>query len=129
MRYICKRLLKDIADGDAACKHEEEYNKLIQFCSFYPDVDIKVEDTLIMIEKQWTSIARVIVNECRENQIIPTLFAATKNIMEAYAKVDPEIPKYHAVWLDVVINELESRRDSSFFYFIVFSIFIFYISK
>ena len=129
MRYICRRLLNDIVGGGASCKHEEEYNRLVQYSSYYPDVDIQVEDTLIGIEIQWTTIAKAIVNGCRECQIIPTLFAATKAIMEAYAKVDPEIPRYHALWLDEVINELESRKDSSFFYFLVFTMLIFYISK
>ena len=129
MRYICKRLLNDIVDGDVSCKHEEEYDRLVQYSSNYPDLHIQVMDTLIEIEKQWTSIARVIVTECRENLIIPTLFAATKNIMESYAKVDPEIARYHALWLDVVINELESRKDSSFFYFLILTLLIFYISK
>ena len=129
MRYICKRLLWDTIGGESSCKHEEEYDKLCRYSLHYPNVDIKVEDTLIMIEKQWTSIARVIVTECRASQIIPTLFAATKNIMETYAKVDSEIPRYHAIWLDVVIEELENRKDSSFFYFLVFSVLIFYISK
>ena len=129
MRYICKRLLNDIVDGDVSCKHEEEYDRLVQYSSYYPDLHIQVMDTLIEIEKQWTSIARVIVTECRENLIIPTLFAATKNIMESYAKVDPEIARYHALWLDVVINELESRKDSSFFYFLILTLLIFYISK
>ena len=130
MRYICEQLLNDITGSDnIACNHEEEYKKLCRYSLHYPDIDIKIEDSIELIEKQWTSIARVIVNECRENQIIPTLFAATKNIMGRYAKVDVEIPRYHVLWLDAVINELESRKDSSFFYFIVFSVFIFYISK
>ena len=129
MRYICKRLLNDIVGGGISCKHEEQYNRLVQYSSHYPNVDLQVVHTLIEIEKQWVTIARVIINECRENQIIPTLFAATKNIMETYAKVDSEIPRYHAMWLDAVIEELENRRDSSFFYFLLFSILIYYISK
>ena len=129
MRYICERLLKDVVGGETSCKHKEEYDKLIQFCSNYPNVNIRVEDTLMMIEKQWVSIAKVIVAECHTNRTIPTLFAATKNIMETYAKVDPEIARYHATWLDIVITELENRHRSSFFYFIVFTVMIFYISK
>ena len=130
MKYICKRLLEEVTgEKDMNSTHEEEYKRLCEFSTLYPDIDIKVEDDLIKIEKQWVSIARVIVNECREDLIIPTLFAATKKIMEIYVKVDPRIPKHHTLWLDAVISELNRRKNSSLFYFMILTMIIFYISK
>ena len=130
MKYICKRLLEEVTgDKDIYCTHEDEYKRLCKFSALYPDIDIKVEDELIKIEKQWVSIARIIVNECRKDLIVPTLFAATKKIMEIYVKIDHEIPKYHIMWMDMVISELDSRKNSSFFYFLILTMFIFYISK
>ena len=110
-------------------EEEKEYQRLVDFTSQYPDYNIKVEDVLIMIENQWVTIARVIIKESRKDLIVPNLFAVTKKIMETYSKVDPEIPKYHAMWLNEVLDELERRKKSSFFYFVIISAFIFYISK
>ena len=130
MKYICKRLLKDtVGEEIETSTHEYEYNKLCKFSLQYPAINIAVESDLNKIQKQWVSIARRIVRDTRKDLIAPTLFVATKKIMEVYVKSNPDIVKYHIMWLDVVLDEIETRKDSSFFYFIVFSVFIFYISK
>lgn len=129
MRPVCTRLLKDtLGESTPSCEHEKEYQRLVNFSSQYPQVEIKVEDTVMMIEKQWITIARIIVNQKRKDLVIPTLFAATKQLMEVYSKVDPEIPRYHALWLNAVLDELERREKSSLFYFLIITAFIFYIS-
>ena len=129
MKYISKRLLEEVTGKPVKCIHEKEYRKLRRYSTRFPAIDIKVENNLEAIRKQWIDIARVIVNKCRRDLIVPTLFTATRRIMEKYVKIDPEIPKHHAIWLDAVITELDSRKFSSFFYFAVFTVFIIYISK
>ena len=128
MRYICGRLLNETIGTPISTQDEKEYQRLVDFTSQYPDFDIKVEDVLLMIENQWVTIAKVIIKQSRKDLIVPNLFAATKKIMETYSKVDSEIPKYHAMWLNEVLDELERREKSSFFYFVLITAFIFYIS-
>lgn len=129
MRSICIRLLKDVLGEESpSCDHEREYRKLIKFCSQYPYVDIKIENSLMKIEKQWIDIAKVIVKQKRKDTVVPTLFAATKQLMEVYRHVDCEIPRYHAFWFNAVLDELEGKQDSSFFYFVAITVFIFYMS-
>ena len=130
MKYICKRLLNDtVGEEIETSTHEDEYNKLCKFSLKSPAINIVVESDLNKIEKQWVSIARIIVRESRKALIDPTLFIATKKIMEVYVKNNPDIVKYRIVWLDQVLHEIETRKDSSFFYFLIISVFIFYINK
>jgi len=121
-------LLNETIGTHVIAEEDKEYQKLVEFTSQYPDLNIKVEDVLIMIENQWVTIARVIIKQSRKDLIVPNLFAVTKKIMETYSKVDSEIPKYHAKWLNEVLDELERREKSSFFYFVLITAFIFYIS-
>ena len=118
MHAICKQLLKDIV-GDDNCGSvtRDEYQRLCRVASSFPDINIKIEKNIDDIQKQWVNIAIDIVRNSREDLIIPTLFAATKKIMQIYAKSDVSIPQFHALWLDEVLNEIESSKNVTFFIF------------
>ena len=79
------------------------------------------------IRQQWKSITNVIL-EGREDLILKTLFAATRQLMIIYNKVDVDIPILHVMWLDSIIKKIESN-DLSLFYFMAFTVLIIYISK
>ena len=130
MHAICKQLLKDTVGAENCFRvTNDEYQRLCRFALTFPDIDIKIETNINDIQKQWVTIATLIVKNSSEKLVIPTLFAATKKIMEIYAKNDVSIPQYHALWLDEVITEIEASRNIMFFYFLISTVFIFFICR
>ena len=129
MRYICQRLFEDVVGVSTHYNNlkEAEYKRLVCFSKKLPTLNIKIEKEVSKIRQQWKSITNVIL-EGREDLILKTLFAATRQLMIIYNKVDIDIPILHVMWLDSIIKKIESN-DLSLFYFMVFTVFIIYISK
>ena len=130
MRYICQRLFEDVVGASTHYNilKEIEYKRLVCFSENLPTLNIKIEEGVSKIKQQWMGIASVILLEGRRDLILKTLFAAARQLMMIYIKVDVNIPILHAMWLDNVIEKIEPR-DSKLFYFMLFTVFIIYISK
>ena len=130
MDNICKKLLLDVKSKDEPFCYllDDEYSTLCDFASRFPTFPVIIKSDMPNIKSQYISIARKIVSHCpNRNLLIPSLFAATRHIMQEYFKVDPSIPDYHAIWLDSIIKEVNTQLNITFFNFIVRTVIIMFI--